>query len=365
MKSRLPLLVLAALLASCGGDTDDPPPPAGPPAPENLVALAEDRSVRLRWDDVAGASSYNLYWTNDGSTPTRENGDRITGPESPFLHVGLTNNTEYRYVVTSRDSQGEGVESEVVSATPGVGPLPAPEELHAGVDDGQINLTWDAVPFASSYNLYWTDDGSTPTTASNALSGVTSPYTHTGLTNGTAYAYIVATASPAGEGPPSNVASAAPTPGPFIGTVGLNLQVCNVSSAGVLPADDSAGLAWWIEDASGNYLDTVVYYPLHPLAPGGYANANMPAWQAAAESLVDGITEASLYNDDIRNYLWDGRDRHGSRLPYGTYTMRFEIGDWDPATHVTDTDMTLGASADTATDTNAMTCAGLTYTYTP
>jgi hypothetical protein len=277
-----------------------------------------------------------------------------------------SNRPEIFSIVTSKNTaEGEGAESTVAAATPGVGPLPAPEELHAGVDNRQINLSWDNVSLASSYNLYWTDDGSTPTTASNKIPGITSPHTHPGLANGTEYTYILATTSAAGEGPLSNVASATPDAGPFIGTVGLNLTVCNVDSAGVLPEDDSAGLAWWIEDPSGNYLDTVVYYPLHPLAPGGYANAAMPTWQAAAESLVDGITEASLYDNDIRNYQWDGRDRHGSRLPYGTYTMQFEIGDWDPVTSVTDTAMSLGASPLTETDTSGHACAGLTYTYTP
>lgn len=364
MTRLVSLIALSLVVTRCGGE-EDPPPPAGPPAPQHLLALAESGQVRLTWDAVTGAESYNLYWTNDGSAPSKQNGNRITGPESPFTHASLVNNTEYRYVITARNAEGEGAASEMASATPGVGPLPAPEELHAGIDDGQVRLSWDNVPLASSYDLYWTDDGSTPTAASNPIAGVTSPYTHTGLTNGTTYTYVVATASSAGEGPLSNVASATPDPGPFIGTVGLNLEVCNVSSAGVLPEDDSAGLAWWIEDTSGNYLDTVVYYPLHPLAPGGYINAALPEWQASADSLVDGITEASLYDNDIRNYQWDGRDRHGSRLPYGTYTMRFEIGDWDPITDLTDTDLSLAASGLVETDTNGHTCGGLTYTYTP
>jgi len=360
----LHFLVVVALLAGCGG-TDDPPPPPGPPAPENLMALAQSLQTRLVWDAVTTAESYNVYWTDDGSTPTKKSGNRITGPESPFTHANLTNNTEYKYVVTARGSEGEGVESNVAAATPGVGPLPAPAELHAGVDDGRINLSWDNVTLASSYNVYWTNDGSTPTTASNQIAGITSPHTHTGLSNGTEYTYVMATASAAGEGPLSNVATATPDPGPFIGTTLLNFTVCNADCCDSLPAVTSAGYAWWIEDEFGNYLDTVVYYPLHPLAPGGYANAAMPVWQVTAESLVDGITQASVYNTNILNHQWDGRDRNGSRLPYGDYTLRFEITDWDPGSFVTDTDVTLGAAPQTELDTNYHACTGLTYTYTP
>lgn len=360
MRSFL-ILVVATILTACGGDTTEPPPaPTGPAAPQNLVAVAGTGKVLLSWDAVAGAQSYNLYWTDDGAAPSKSNGNRITGPESPFTHANRANNTEYKYVITARDAEGEGAESAVVSATPGVGPLPAPEELRAGVDDGQLVLSWDDVSLASTYNLYWTDDGSAPTTSSSALAGVTSPYTHTGLTNGTAYKYIVATASAAGEGPVSNVASATPTAGPFIGTVSLQFQVCN---ADCCDPDDSVGYAWWIEDAAGNYLDTVVYYAYWDL----YANAAMPVWDAANGDFVDGFTEASVYNDDIKSHVWDGRDRNGSRLPYGTYTMRMEMGDWDLATDVTDVDLTLGADGPTGNGTgaNSLTCAGLTYTYTP
>ena len=92
----------------------------------------------------------------------------------------------------------------------------------------------------------------------------------------------------------------------------------------------------------------------------------MPVWQVTAESLVDGITQASVFNGNILNHQWDGRDRNGSRLPYGDYTMRFEITDWDPGSHVTDTNLTLGAAEftdDSSTSHHA--CTGLTYTYTP
>jgi hypothetical protein len=62
---------------------------------------------------------------------------------------------------------------------------------------------------ATSYNLYW---GTAPgiTTGSTKIAGVSSPYDHTGRTNGVPYYYRVAGANGGGEGPLSNEASATP-----------------------------------------------------------------------------------------------------------------------------------------------------------
>jgi hypothetical protein len=71
--------------------------------------------------------------------------------------------------------------------------LPPPAKIVAYPNHGRIAVTWPLVSGATSYNLYW---GTTfPVTSGNStkVTGVTSPYTLTGLTNGTAY-YFAATA---------------------------------------------------------------------------------------------------------------------------------------------------------------------------
>ncbi len=68
----------------------------------------------------SGATSYNAYWTSDGSTPSKTNGTKITGVADGQQHTGLNNGTAYKYVFTSQSSWGESAESGVDTATPEV-----------------------------------------------------------------------------------------------------------------------------------------------------------------------------------------------------------------------------------------------------
>lgn len=59
----------------------------------------------------------------------------------------------------------------------------------AGV--GQVTLAWGPVEGATSYNLYWMTEPYGWAHLGTQIAGVTSPYTHTGLTAGTPYYYFV------------------------------------------------------------------------------------------------------------------------------------------------------------------------------
>jgi alpha-tubulin suppressor-like RCC1 family protein len=97
-----------------------------------------------------------------------------------------------------------------------VGPvLAAPQNAQASAGDAQVIVSWDSVVDAASYNLYWNNTGSV-STADTAINGVTSPYDHTPLTNGTPYYYIVTAVGASGEGAPSSEVSATPTAGSVV-----------------------------------------------------------------------------------------------------------------------------------------------------
>jgi cellulose 1,4-beta-cellobiosidase len=113
-------------------------------------------------------------------------------------------------------------------------PFPAgPTSLDATGGDGQVALSWTASPGATGYKLYrWT-------AAATAHVLVASPagtsYTDTAVENGTTYYYVVLATNAAGEGPPSNEASATPT-GPPPATQSASPDVLSESARAKVPS---------------------------------------------------------------------------------------------------------------------------------
>ena len=131
-----------------------------PPAPTGVVARPGNGRVMVFWDPVPDAMYYNLYFLtskgvqikySDLTRPfaseedfnpiigvTKEKGNCIEGPSSPYSHDDLANGTCYHYVVTAVTSKGESPDSQEVMA------IPDPYLLvmkfgRAGVDDGEFS----------------------------------------------------------------------------------------------------------------------------------------------------------------------------------------------------------------------------------
>ncbi len=90
-----------------------------PSLPENMAAVAGNEEIKLSWDLVSGAASYNIYWSTSSGVTTLDTSINTTS--MPYLHTGLTNGETYFYVVTAENSYGsESGLSDEVSATPQV-----------------------------------------------------------------------------------------------------------------------------------------------------------------------------------------------------------------------------------------------------
>lgn len=80
--------------------------------------------------------------------------------------------------------------------------------------NGQVTLNWGAVTGATSYNIYWATSSGVNKSNGNKLSSNTKSYSHSGLTNGTTYYYVVTAVNSFGEGPESSpVVSGTPSSG--------------------------------------------------------------------------------------------------------------------------------------------------------
>jgi hypothetical protein len=173
-----------------------------PAAPLGVTATAGNGQVTLDWLASSGTTSYNVYYsTVSGVTPST--GTQVLGVQAPAVHLGLSNGTTYYYIVTAVNGFGESPASAEVSATPvspGGNPLP-PASITVTPGTGQNSISWPAVTNATSYNLYWSTRPIFPDkySADNVIRGITSPFTHTGLTTGLNYCYLVTALNSNGE----------------------------------------------------------------------------------------------------------------------------------------------------------------------
>jgi hypothetical protein len=115
----------------------------------------------------------------------------------------------------------------------------------------QNTLTWTAVPGASSYNIYWLTGATDPTKLTGTkITGATSPYVHSSLTNGTTYRYIVTSVNNVGESPASSAVNASPsssadTTAPVI-TVFTAGTTTGLSVPITFTATDAVGVTGWM-----------------------------------------------------------------------------------------------------------------------
>lgn len=125
-----------------------------------------------------------------------------------FFNSLLPNSTD--------DIDGDGVSNyeELVfgyNPTQTQGPAPA-QNIEMLSLYKQNNIAWAPVLGATSYNLYWSTTSNITIQNATKITGTSSPFYHTDLTNGSAYYYIVTAVNQFGESIPSRTVSSIPKP---------------------------------------------------------------------------------------------------------------------------------------------------------
>src|SRR6185436_234451 len=184
-----------------------------PFAPANLAATSGlNAHVPLTWDAANGAATYNVKRSpvNNTSYTTIATGVAATN----YDDLTAVNGTTYFYKVSATNGQGEGPDSNEVSATPAA-PLAAPSPVSVAVGDAKVFLSWPAVPGATTYNVKrGTTSGTHPVVTNTASPS----FTDSTVTNGTTYFYVV-TSVGAGESVPSAEVAATPNTPSVLGIV--------------------------------------------------------------------------------------------------------------------------------------------------
>lgn len=166
-----------------------------PPAPNNILADSSDEQISLMWGNVSGVDSYNIYWSTVAGV-TKSTGTKIPNVTSPYVHSGLTNGVTHYYVHTSVFN---GVESEIsneILAVPGA--PERPDNVMAETINGDIIISWNNAPTATSYNLYWANESNVTKANGNLIPGVTNPYIHSDLI-GIPHYYVITASNIYGE----------------------------------------------------------------------------------------------------------------------------------------------------------------------
>jgi fibronectin type 3 domain-containing protein len=243
-------------------------------APANLKAKANNGSVALTWDAIAGAVSYRIK----RSLSAAAGFDTVfTSSTASFTDGAVINGTTYYYVVEADNGQCLSPDSTVISAQPACTPPSAPLKPTATAGDGQVTLSWPAsTGGASSYQVLrsTTSGGPYPVVLPSTSTGLTD----TGLTDGTTYYYVVesfngfcySAASPEASAKPVCTPPSAPT----------NLLAT--------PGDAKVALSW-TAPATG----TVKSYTVTRTTAGADAHTDIPVPTGttyADSLLVDGTT---------------------------------------------------------------------------
>jgi lysophospholipase L1-like esterase len=208
--------VFFLLILSCGGGGGGPESKTAPAAPQNVVSSSGNTKSCLSWGNSIDATTYNIYWSTTAGV-RKQTGTKISAVASPYYHTGLTNDTPYYYVVTAANQYGESSESLEVSATPGSlnPPLP-PSDVATLAGDRNVIIRWTAQEVSdttASHNIYWSTSTGVTKETGIKIPGVTNPYTHNDLINGTTYYYVVTGVNQYGEGRISREVSAMPDQG--------------------------------------------------------------------------------------------------------------------------------------------------------
>lgn len=126
--------------------------------------------------------------------------------------TGLTPGNAYHFRLVAQNANGTayGLDQSFTTPTPPA----SPTGVTATPGNNQNIINWNTVSGATSYNIYWSNVTGVNKTNGTKITGATSPYPHTGLTNGTPYFYVVTAQDANGESVESAEASATPMPTP-------------------------------------------------------------------------------------------------------------------------------------------------------
>lgn len=215
-----------------------------PSVPGNLRAEVGNTDVRLKWDEVPGATTYEIE--ADGSVIS-------TGLDTAYNHVQLDSNTEHTYRVRAVSGSSRSGWSELLIRTT---LSSGPSNLRAAAASNKITVSWDNVVGAIGYDIE--ADGQI------IHNGLRLTYVHEGLTPNSRHTYRVRAVNAGGDGPWSELVVQATGLG-----IPANIKLASDSASITVSWDALDGATAYELALDGELVDvgSVTAYTLSGLTP--------------------------------------------------------------------------------------------------
>ncbi len=189
-----------------------PIPISAPSAPTNVTATPGNGSAAVSWSapNSNGSDIQSYAVTAVDSTTPANGGQEATGTGSPLTVAGLTNGDQYAFTVTATNGVGTGPPSAASNPVVPESVPSAPSDVSATPGNGSAAVSWSAPNSNGSAIQSYTVtavDSTTPGNGGQEATGVGSPVTVSGLTNGDGYTFTVTATNGVGTGPPSAASS--------------------------------------------------------------------------------------------------------------------------------------------------------------
>jgi subtilase family serine protease len=166
-----------------------PAPPAPTLTAPQVTATAVSSTVaQLSWNAVSGAQGYSIYQVVNGQNVLLGN---VSSSTTSVDVTGLTPGATESFVVAAFNSTSVA-DSAVVSVTmpsPAQTNVTAPQVTATAASPTSVNLSWNAEPQATGFNIYWSNGYQTEFLGT--VSGSTTSVTVTGLRAGSSTYFLV------------------------------------------------------------------------------------------------------------------------------------------------------------------------------
>lgn len=280
------------LLLGCGSEsaTDEPAQNLG----NNTPPVASDSAISVFMNSSSSATLIAQDSDNDELTYSlvTQGAKGIVSLENAatgeFLYVansGVLGDDSFTFQV----SDGELLSNTATFSITIKALSLAPENISVIGESGQITLSWDAVPTAVSYSVYWRSSSGVSTTNSQVVSGINGlSWSHTGLADDVSYFYRVS----ASDNNLNESALSVEYSGTTLTAMSLSAPSNLVATAG----DAEVSLNW--SDVNGASSYTVYYASDAGVSPGNYSalnDGNLKTEITATSTTITGINNDASY----------------------------------------------------------------------